>query len=201
MVVRTALDDVYREIDIIRNLNHPHVLKVYEILDSEVCNKLYLSNPYLVQEYCEKGALLEWDAGTHRFKCPWETTPLNENLLKSIIHQLAFGINYIHNCQILHCDIKPQNVLVNKDFIIKLADFGQAMHCEANDFINKTHGTYQFMSPESVAGIIHLAQGSFSGKAADIWAFGVTIYCFIYRVLPYDGANLNDLMQNIENTT
>ena len=75
------------------------------------------------------------------------------------------------------------------------------MHCEANDFINKTHGTYQFMSPESVAGIIHLAQGSFSGKAADIWAFGVTIYCFIYRVLPYDGANLNDLMQNIENTT
>ena len=88
---------------------------------------------------------------------------------------------------------------MTKDFTVKIADFGQAIQYPDNDLINKTHGTYQFMSPECVAGIFYLARGSFSGKAAELWALGVTIYSFIFRALPYEGENLHDLMQNIEN--
>jgi serine/threonine protein kinase len=151
-------------------------------------------------DYCEKGSLLEWDPNSHRFTCPWEQK-INENLIKSILHQLAFAIKYLDSCKILHCDIKPQNILVTKDYTVKIADFGQAIVWTDTDFINKNHGTYHFMSPECITGTIYLANGSFSGKAAEIWALGVTLYSFIYKTLPYDGENLNELMRNIENTS
>ena len=59
MVVKNALDDVYRELEIVKYLNHPHILRVHEIIDSEESNKLYLGYFYIVQDYCERGSLLE----------------------------------------------------------------------------------------------------------------------------------------------
>ena len=59
MIVKNALEDVYKEISIIESLNHPHILKVHEIIDCEDSNKLYLSKIYKVQDFCENGCLLE----------------------------------------------------------------------------------------------------------------------------------------------
>ena len=82
---------------------------------------------------------------------------------------------------------------------VKLADFGQAIFLQNDDLISKTHGTYQFMSPESVAGNKNIAQGPISGKAAEVWALGVTVYAFIFKTLPFEADNLHQLMQSIEN--
>ncbi|OMJ89315.1 hypothetical protein SteCoe_8518 [Stentor coeruleus] len=189
MIVKNALEDVYKEIDIIRNLDHPNILKVHEIIDNDESSKLYL-----VLDYCEKGALLDWVPETRRFKCSWDSSSINEGLFKRILIQLTQGLFYLHSNKILHCDLKPQNIVLSQDYMVKIADFGQALRMGSNDTVNKTHGTYQFMSPESVA-----AKGSFNGKSAEVWALGVTMYSFVYKVLPFDGENLHDLMQSIEN--
>lgn len=108
---------------------------------------------YSVLDYCEKGTLLDWVPETRRFKCSWDSSPINEGLFKRILIQLSQGLYYLHSNKILHCDLKPQNIVLSQDYVVKIADFGQALRMGNNDMVNKTHGTYQFMSPESVAGM------------------------------------------------
>lgn len=67
MVVTNALTDVYKEISIMKELNHPNVIKVHEIIDDTSGTKIYMSKSYIVIDYCDRGALMDWDNSDHRF--------------------------------------------------------------------------------------------------------------------------------------
>lgn len=101
----------------------------------------------------------------------------------------------MHKNGIVHRDIKPQNILQNADGSVKIADFGVADIVGDHDLLKKTEGTYHFMAPECVTKEPN--PDGYSGKAADIWALGVTFFAFIYYRAPFDAEDALDLFEKI----
>ncbi|KAI1231923.1 hypothetical protein IHE44_0007565 [Lamprotornis superbus] len=88
----------------------------------------------------------------------------------------------VHYQKIIHRDIKPSNLLLGDDGHVKIADFGVSNQFEGNDAqLSSTAGTPAFMAPEAIS----QTGKSFSGKALDVWAMGITLYCFVYGKCPF----------------
>lgn len=86
---------------------------------------------------------------------------------------------------------------MNKAINLNIADFGVSVLLEGEDVMSKCAGTYHFMCPESGKNNAHSA--GFSGKRADIWALGVTLFAFTFLNVPFDGDNVLQILDNIEN--
>ncbi|ERE76862.1 calcium/calmodulin-dependent protein kinase kinase 2-like isoform 1 [Cricetulus griseus] len=103
--------------------------------------------------------------------------PLSEDQARFYFQDLIKGIEYLHYQKIIHRDIKPSNLLVGEDGHIKIADFGVSNEFKGSDaLLSNTVGTPAFMAPESLSETRKI----FSGKALDVWAMGVTLYCFVF---------------------
>lgn len=191
MGVKNALQDALREIAIMKKLQHDNVVRLYEVINDEEREKLYLGTCYSVLDFCGKGPILDWDSNEKRFICPYESNPnwsetVDEPSLRVQFRQMISGLQYrkpyaVHSNHIIHRDIKPQNVLITEDGVVKIADFGQAIIFDADDTQQRTAGTLHFFPPESCGAV----KAKFSGKAADIWALGLTLYAMVYRKLPF----------------
>lgn len=105
----------------------------------------------------------------------------------------------VHKKGILHRDIKPLNILLTEDFTAKLSDFGVSIELESadNDKMKGSEGTYHFMAPESLKSEGN--EDGYSGKMADLWALGITLYCLTYLKLPFFDNSILILIQNIGN--
>ncbi|GMH50991.1 hypothetical protein TL16_g00921 [Triparma laevis f. inornata] len=162
----TFMDDVKREIAIMKKLRHDHVLQLYEVLDDPKVNKLYL-----VLQYCKNGDLMQMTKGNARTN---SCNPLTDLQVWDVTRQIMKGLKYLHDNDIVHGDIKPQNLLVDKDFVIKIADFGISKMIESSEGekekLLETAGTPAFMSPELCAGL------AYDGYLADVYAVGATIF-------------------------
>lgn len=191
----TYFEDIKREIAIMKKLLHPNVLRLYEVLDDPQVNKMYL-----VLEYMKKGDLLnvlqERDTNNHKDKIEQNKfTPLPEAELWNIFRQVVSGIRYLHYQNIVHGDIKPQNLLVSEDGVVKIADFGisKMLHGSAQKLADAV-GTPAFMAPELCKG-----GGVFSGQLADIWAIGATMFMLRFGHTPFVAGNILALYAKIQN--
>eukprot|EP00118_Oscarella_pearsei_P004204 m.17543 g.17543 ORF g.17543 m.17543 type:complete len:482 (+) comp27514_c0_seq3:132-1577(+) len=169
-----------REIAILKKLNHPNVVGLVEVLDDETHDELYL-----VFELVERGPVME---------VPTKETFSEERARHYVIDTLL-GMEYLHFQKVIHRDIKPDNLLLTNDDHIKIADFGVSELFEASDAnLTKTAGSPSFMAPESL-----LQSGpTFRGKATDVWAMGVTLYCFIFGNCPFRSFNILELYEMIK---
>ncbi|XP_055009703.1 LOW QUALITY PROTEIN: calcium/calmodulin-dependent protein kinase kinase 2 [Boleophthalmus pectinirostris] len=174
------LERVYQEIAILKKLDHPNVVKLVEVLDDPSEDHLYM-----VFELVKKGAVME---------VPTDK-PLSEDQARFYFQDLLRGIEYLHYQRIIHRDVKPSNLLVGEDGHIKIADFGVSNQFEGADaLLTSTVGTPAFLAPEALSE----TRKNFSGKALDVWAMGITLYCFVFGTCPFMDERILSLHQKIK---
>ncbi|CAG8515208.1 12441_t:CDS:10 [Ambispora leptoticha] len=174
------------EVAILKKLNHPNVVKLYEVMDDPDNDSLYM-----VFEMCEKGVLM--DINVHK-----KSTPFPEDKVRKYFRDMILGFEYLHENDIVHRDIKPDNLLLSKDDVLKIVDFGVSeIFVKGNDKTKKSAGSPAFMAPE----LCQAQHGEVSGKATDLWSMGVTLYCMTFGYLPFEKDNLLDLYESINNDT
>ncbi|XP_055511731.1 calcium/calmodulin-dependent protein kinase kinase 2-like isoform X1 [Leucoraja erinacea] len=179
--LKGPLDCVYQEIAILKKLDHPNVVKLIEVLDDPSEDHLYM-----VFELVKQGPVME---------VPTDK-PLTEEQARFYFQDLTMGIEFLHYQKIIHRDIKPSNLLVGEDGRIKIADFGVSNQFEGTDaLLTSSVGTPAFMAPETIL----VSRRNFHGKALDVWAMGVTLYCFVVGQCPFMDDQILSLHNKIKN--
>ena len=169
---------VKNEINILKQIDNENVMKLYEVIDTQ-------SNLYLVLEYINGINLLEIikNEKNHFIK---------ESRAKKIFLKVVQGINYCHQINIYHRDIKLENILVLKDDSIKIIDFGFGIICRADTYQKLFCGTKSYMPPEIVNKEKYIASYS------DIWSLGVLFYAMLFGVFPFKGKDEEELFDKIK---
>ena len=168
-----------------KKLNHPNLVSLIEVLDDPKEDSLYM-----VLEMCKKGVVMKVGLG--------ETSdPYSDEQCRHWFRDLILGIEYLHTQGIVHRDIKPDNCLLTKDDVLKIVDFGVSEMFEKHSemFTAKSAGSPAFLPPE----LCVVKHGGISGKAADIWSMGVTLYCLRFGRIPFERSNILDLYEAIKN--
>ena len=167
----------YREAKSAGQLNHPNIVTIYDIGKSENC-------AYMAMEFME-GRLLRDILDTH--------TALGIAKIVDIAAQIADGLAYAHDHGIVHRDIKPANIMLVRDDIAKIMDFGIAqMPSGSRTLAGTVLGSPKYMAPEQIVG------KTVDGRS-DIFALGVILYEMLTGEPPFDGDNINTIMYRILN--
>jgi serine/threonine protein kinase len=196
MQVYTQLDAVRKEIDIMKHINHPSCIKLYEVIEDvpekdDQGNDLSDDNNsekiYLIMELAKYKEVMSWNTSTYKFEANpvFKSAFIPEAYIRKIVFDCVQGLSYLHNeAKIVHRDIKPQNILLcpsQEGITAKLCDFGVSEKFSESDTMMKTAGTYHFFPPECCDPDVE----ENSGKLADVWALGITLYCMIFNQLPF----------------
>ena len=176
--IENQKDLILNEINILKNLDHPNILK---IIDFFITDKNYI----IITDYYPEGELYSELIKKNRF---------NENEVAFILYQLFKAVNYYQSMCIIHRDLKPENILIsNKDengyFYIKLIDFGTAVVSGKNDRLEKLIGSSHYLSPE----VILLNYN----EKCDIWSCGIIMYVLLVGKSPFEGKENHEIIQNI----
>nr|KJB55478.1 hypothetical protein B456_009G078200 [Gossypium raimondii] len=176
----TAMTDVLREVLIMKILEHPNIVNLIEVIDDPTMDQFYM-----VLEYVEGKWVCE-DSGPPR--------GLGEDTARKYVRDIVSGLMYLHAHNIVHGDIKPDNLLITSMGTVKIGDFSVSQVFEDdNDELRRSPGTPVFTAPECCVGL------TYQGKAADTWALGVTLYCMILGRYPFLGETLQDTYDKIVN--
>uniref|UniRef100_A0A8C9XZA0 calcium/calmodulin-dependent protein kinase n=1 Tax=Sander lucioperca TaxID=283035 RepID=A0A8C9XZA0_SANLU len=174
------LEKVYKEIAILKKLDHHNVVKLVEV------SQKIQSSPAL--HICCLFGIPVMEVPTDN--------PFTEEQARFYFRDIVLGIEYLHYHKIIHRDIKPSNLLLGDDGHVKIADFGVSNEFEGTDaMLSSTAGTPAFMAPEMMTEY----EQSFSGKALDVWAMGVTLYCFVFGKCPFYDEYIVSLHSKIKN--
>ena len=173
-------DNLDSEIAILRTLHHPNIVQLYDLQSSE-------RHIYLILEHCAGGDLSQF-LRQHR------ALPLP--LVQHFARQLMEGLRVLHSRQLIHRDLKPQNLLLDQSTsphtaVLKLADFGFARELTGEDLAATLCGSPLYMAPEI------LRYQPYDGKA-DLWSVGAIVYEMVYGRPPYTGQNHIQLLQRID---
>ncbi|KAI5451312.1 serine/threonine-protein kinase gin4 [Naganishia albida] len=167
---------IEREIVIMKLIDHPNVLNLYDVWETS-------GELYLIMEYVPGGEL--FDYLVKRGRLP-ETEALH--YFQQIIH----AVDYCHRFNICHRDLKPENLLLDKDKNIKVADFGMAAWEAGEKMLETSCGSPHYASPEIVAG------QAYHGSCSDIWSCGIILFALITGRLPFDDDNIRVLLLKVK---
>jgi len=168
-----------------KKLNHPNLVQLIEVLDDPTEDSLYM-----VMEMCKKGVVMRIDLDLES-----RVDPYPAESCRLYFRDLILAIEYLHAQGIVHRDIKPDNCLINQEDILKVVDFGVSEMFEKNSemLTAKSAGSPAFLPPE----LCVVKHGDVSGRAADIWSMGVTLYCLKYGKIPFQKQQIFDLYESI----
>ncbi|PSR95183.1 Serine/threonine-protein kinase [Actinidia chinensis var. chinensis] len=176
----TAMTDVLREVLIMKILDHPNIVNLVEVIDDPTTDHFYM-----VLEYVEGKWVCEGSG---------PSGGLGDNKARKYLRDIVAGLMYLHAHNIVHGDIKPDNLLVTAAGTVKIGDFSVSQVFEDdNDELRRSPGTPVFTAPECCLGL------TYHGKTADTWAVGVTLYCLVFGKYPFLGDTLQDTYDKIVN--
>lgn len=177
-VLRVGLmDQIKREISIMRLVRHPNVLQLFEVMATR-------SKVYFVLEYAKGGELFNKIA---------KGKPSEESARK-YFHQLICAVEYCHSRGVYHRDLKPENLLLDENEILRVSDFGLSALTESKRHDGLLHtacGTPAYVAPEVIS------RKGYSGAKADVWSCGVILFVLAANYLPFHERNLIEMYRKI----
>lgn len=168
---------IRREIEIMSSLRHPHIISIYEVFENK--DKIVI-----VMEYASKGELYDYISERRR---------LTERETRHFFRQIVSAVHYCHKNGIVHRDLKLENVLLDENCNIKIADFGLSNLYHKDKLLQTFCGSPLYASPEIVNG------RPYRGPEVDSWALGVLLYTLVYGSMPFDGGDHKNLIRQISN--
>ncbi|KAI0354686.1 CAMK/CAMKL/AMPK protein kinase [Trametes cingulata] len=165
---------VQREVEYMRTLRHPHIIKLYEVISTP-------TDIIIVLEY----------AGGELFNYIVANGRMSEPQARRFFQQLISGIEYSHHLKIVHRDLKPENVLLDDDLNVKIADFGLSNEIKDGDFLKTSCGSPNYAAPEVIRG------GLYTGPEIDVWSCGVILYVMLCGRLPFEDDDVQTLFTKI----
>ena len=169
---------VKREIDVLEILDHPSIVKLYEVIDAG--KQLHLAMEYI------------GGCSLHSYLKRRPNRKLEESEVRRIFKQILKGIEYSHSKNITHRDIKLENILLDEQNNVKIIDFGFATCFSHEKKVKLFCGTPSYMAPEIVNRI------EYSGPPADVWALGVLLYVLLCGTYPFKGQVDKELYKKIQ---
>ncbi|RLN39062.1 serine/threonine-protein kinase GRIK1-like [Panicum miliaceum] len=173
-------------VSIMKMLNHPNIVNLVEVINDPNIDKFYMVAIYIfpcglpVLEYVE--GKMVCDNG------------LEEATARNYLRDIIYGLMYLHSHNVIHGDIKPDNLLVTSSGNVKIGDFSVSQVFEDDDdMLWRSPGTPVFTAPECCQG------SAYHGRASDTWAVGVTLYCMISGHYPFLGDTLQETYDKIAN--
>ncbi|XP_061449405.1 serine/threonine-protein kinase SIK2 isoform X2 [Rhineura floridana] len=169
------LEKIYREVQIMKMLNHPHIIKLYQVMETK-------SMLYLVTEYAKNGEIFDYLANHGH---------LSESEARRKFWQILSAVEYCHSRKIVHRDLKAENLLLDNNMNIKIADFGFGNFYKSGEPLTTWCGSPPYAAPEVFEG------QQYEGPQLDIWSMGVVLYVLVCGALPFDGPTLPILRQRV----
>ena len=198
LLIHYMIEDALNEIKTYKVIpkTHPNILSLYQIINDKEKDKTYL-----VIELAEPLITDNEEAGIFTLNSKFDNNKYDEKLIKKWILETASGIKFLHDNNIAHCDIKSDNILLGKDGKCKLSDFGSSLRMnEPEDNILRTQGNIYFFPPELVEDK-EKEKKSIDYKAVDIWDFGISIYTYIFKRLPFMPENRENIVELFKEIT
>ncbi|XP_054829407.1 serine/threonine-protein kinase SIK1 [Eublepharis macularius] len=169
------LEKIYREVQIMKLLNHPHIIKLYQVMETK-------DMLYIVTEFAKNGEMFD-HLTSHGH--------LSESEARKKFWQILSAVEYCHSHHIVHRDLKTENLLLDANMNIKLADFGFGNFYKSGEPLSTWCGSPPYAAPEVFEG------KEYEGPHLDIWSLGVVLYVLVCGSLPFDGPNLPTLRQRV----
>lgn len=165
------------DIEHLRRLCHPNVIRFFG-----VCRKAPIF--YVIMELCPNGSLFGIIHDRDVMLCP--------RTVASWLKQIAQGMEYLHEQDVLHCDLKSPNILIGKRNEAKISDFGSSQVIGATDMYTKVACTARWMAPELIRGKVHTYE-------TDVWAYGVVAWELLMRQVPYKQLEKKQVLYRLAN--
>lgn len=173
--VEQDLIHIRREIEIMSSLAHPHIINIYEVFENK-------EKMVIVMEYASKGDLYDYIC---------EKQSISESQARHLFRQIVSAVHYCHRNGIVHRDLKLENILLDDNGNIKIADFGLSNLYQDDKFLQTFCGSPLYASPEIVNG------RPYRGPEVDSWSLGVLLYTLVHGAMPFDGQDHKKLVQQI----
>lgn len=173
----SLIDQIKREISIMRLVRHPNIIHLYEVMATK-------TKIYFALEYAKGGELFDKVAkGRLREEVAWK-----------YFYQLINAVDFCHSRGVYHRDIKPENLLLDENENLKVSDFGLSALAESkrqDGLLHTTCGTPAYVAPEVIN------RKGYDGAKADIWSCGAVLFVLLAGYLPFHDSNLMEMYRKI----
>lgn len=171
---KSAEDNIVTEISLLKKLKHPHIVNMKDFLYDGKCI-------YIIMEWCGGGDLSGF---IKKKRC------LPEPVCRRFLQQLSAALKYLRSHNVCHLDLKPSNLLLGQQQILKIGDFGFAQYLSDEDKHNSIRGSPLYMAPEMLLARKYDAR-------ADLWSVGVIMYECLFGKAPYSSSSFQELADKI----